>query len=60
MTLATSTHRTARKSHRCAVCRGWIDPGTRHLKLVGKWDGEFYAERAHDDGYLLWTALAAV
>lgn len=57
MTFATSTHHTARKPHRCAVCRGWIDPGTRHLKLVGKWDGEFYAERAHDDCYLLWTAL---
>jgi hypothetical protein len=57
VTFATSTHHTARKSHRCAVCRGWIESGTRHLKLVGKWDGKFYAERAHDDCYALWTAL---
>jgi hypothetical protein len=57
MTFATSTHHTARKMHRCAICRSRIPVGLRHLKLVGKWDGEFYAERAHDDCYALWTAL---
>lgn len=57
MTFATSTHHTARKMHRCAICRSRIPVGLRHMKLVGKWDGDFYAERAHDDCYLLWAAL---
>jgi hypothetical protein len=57
MTFATSYFVTARKAHRCACCRGWISPGTRHLKLVGKWQEGFYAERVHDDCYALWTAL---
>jgi hypothetical protein len=57
MTFATSYFVTARQAHRCACCRGWISPGTRYMKLVGKWQGDFYAERVHDDCYALWTAL---
>jgi hypothetical protein len=54
---AASRHVTARKHHRCACCGHGIPPGTRHLKMVGKWQGDFYAERMHDDCYALWTAL---
>lgn len=57
MTFATSTHQTARKPHRCAICRRGISVGTRHLKLVGKWQGDFYAERAHDDCYAMWSDM---
>lgn len=57
MTFATSLHVTARKAHRCACCGHVMQPGTRHLKMVGKWQGDFYADRLHDDCYALWTAL---
>jgi hypothetical protein len=54
-----STSRTivARKSHRCEHCRQPIDPGVRHLQLAGKWQGDFYACRVHDDCNALWDHL---
>jgi hypothetical protein len=32
--------RKARKQHRCAECRGPINPGDHYMHRVGKWDGE--------------------
>lgn len=54
---STSHTVTARKSHACEHCAGQIAPGTRHLKKVGKWEGDFYACRVHEDCNQLWFAL---
>jgi hypothetical protein len=51
-----TTH-TARKVHRCEYCRGSIPIGTRHVKLAGKWEGDFYSGRGHEDCRQLWHAL---
>ena len=32
------TWRTARKSHRCCECAGWITPGSRYQYVSGIWD----------------------
>lgn len=56
---AFQTNRTvkSRKAHRCAHCRSFIPTGTPHIYTVGKFHGDFYAERAHEDCRVLWSAL---
>jgi hypothetical protein len=54
---SASTSLAARKAHLCACCGHRMALGTRHLKMVGKWQGDFYAERMHEDCYGLWNAL---
>lgn len=53
---ACTTH-TARKAHRCAHCGSQIAPGSRYIKTVGRFDGDFFAERTHVDCSGLWHAL---
>jgi hypothetical protein len=53
----TSATVKARKQHRCEHCRAPILPGQTHHRIVGKWQGDFYAVRAHEDCHQLWNAL---
>ena len=54
---ASQTAVTGRKPHRCAFCRHAIPAGVQHIKLVGRWDGDFYAKRGHADCEKLWNRV---
>ena len=54
---ATKSTVTGRKWHRCAFCQCSIQPETVHLKMAGKWQGDFYSNRGHIDCEALWIAL---
>lgn len=51
------TEHVARKRQVCEYCQSDIPPGTSHLKIAGKYDGDFYAVRGHLDCEKLWRAL---
>lgn len=51
------TKHTARKAHRCEYCRKTIPVGTLHVKIAGKWYGDFHSGRGHEDCRDLWHAL---
>lgn len=53
---SVTTH-TARKPHRCAYCRSTIPEGATYLKLAGRWRGDFYTGKGHQDCRALWSAL---
>ncbi|HZI08134.1 MAG TPA: hypothetical protein VEZ71_29210 [Archangium sp.] len=42
------TH-TARKLHGCDECQRPIEPGQRYVLVAGKWEGDFFLFRAHED-----------
>lgn len=48
---------TARKPHRCEVCRQTITIGTRYRQVAGRHDGDFCYGRMHPDCRALWHAL---
>lgn len=43
------TPRTALKPYRCEWCFEPIPPGMRHAYSTGRWEGEFFAYRLHDE-----------
>lgn len=47
MTRLSDTDRTARKAHRCSVCRNTIEPGTKYNDFRGVADGQAYTFRSH-------------
>lgn len=54
---SSKTKHIARKWQVCGYCQSDIPPGTLHLKMAGKYDGDFYAARGHLDCERLWRTL---
>ena len=48
---------TARKPHWCEYCCCQIPVGTLHVKMAGKWGGDFCAGRGHSDCKELWDKM---
>lgn len=53
---SVTTH-TAHKPHRCNYCRSTIATGTPYLKIAGRWQGDFYSGKGHQDCRALWHRL---
>lgn len=47
MGFCEATEPVAAKSHACCECDAPINPGEKHVKLVGVWDGELSSFRQH-------------
>ena len=45
----TSEIRTARKPHKCKLCREWIQPGEKYCRDICKYDGRFHDAKLHID-----------
>ncbi len=48
-TLLSTNWPVARKKYRCEQCQTPIEPGTKHRKEAGIWEGGFYTNREHTD-----------
>lgn len=48
-TFGNVTSPVADKSHRCIHCIERIAPGTKHIRYVGRWEGEWQEWRMHDE-----------
>lgn len=43
------THPVADRSHRCQHCIERIAPGTKHMRYVGVWQGDWQDWRMHEE-----------
>ena len=53
---SVTTH-TARTPHRCVYCRSAIAVGASYVKLAGRWQGDFFTGKGHQDCRELWNSL---
>lgn len=56
MTFTSHTLHTSRKHHICNMCGGTISPGAQYWRMAGKWEGDFFAGKAHTDCRDMWNA----
>ena len=61
MTFRTETIvKRGRKAHRCDYCGSMIPAGSPSVRVVGRWQGDFYEVRGHLDCSALWSEAYGV